>query len=213
LEDKLEHVDPEKGIPPMRRRFHLVMLFLAGKHDLQIGASHVWLKPNDLMSSDESGIVQRVFQDIISAYERSSPERSSLVRAYIHVLLLRVHQLYRAHLRDTYASLTPEKRLASEFKHLLESNFVEMRQVGDYAAALHTSRGHLSAVVRESYGRSPRRLIQDMLLLEAKVLLGSTELSVSQIADRLRFHDPAHFSRFIHRHTGRTPTQLRKTLQ
>jgi AraC-like DNA-binding protein len=45
-----------------------------------------------------------------------------------------------------------------------------------------------------------------MLLLEAKVLLGSTDLTVTEIAHRLQF------GHFIKQHTGCSPLALRKKL-
>ncbi|MFI5264434.1 MAG: helix-turn-helix domain-containing protein, partial [Candidatus Kapaibacterium sp.] len=71
---------------------------------------------------------------------------------------------------------------------------------------------HLSDVVKETIGRPPLQIIHDLLLLEAKVLLRSTDMTSLQIAHELRFADQSHFSRFIKQHTGVTPQALRKTL-
>src|SRR4051812_6770973 len=54
LQDKHKDVDPEKGIPALRRQFHLVYLLLGGEHDVHLGAEYRWLKPNDLVIVPES---------------------------------------------------------------------------------------------------------------------------------------------------------------
>ena len=48
-----------------------------------------------------------------------------------------------------------------------------------------------------------------MVLLEIKVLLQSTDLSVSEIADWLRFPDQSYLGRYFKKHTGLSPTQYR----
>ena len=56
LEDKHKNVDPEKGIPALRRVFNLIYLLKSGEHDVQIGAEERWLKPNDLVIVPENTV-------------------------------------------------------------------------------------------------------------------------------------------------------------
>ena len=55
-------------------------------------------------------------------------------------------------------------------------------------------------------------MIHDMLFLEAKVLLGSTDKTITEIAHALQFEDHAHFSHFIKKRSGVSPVELRKKL-
>lgn len=87
-----------------------------------------------------------------------------------------------------------------------------MRSVQQYAQLLYITPKHLSEVIKTHTGKSPRDIINDMLLLEAKVLLGSTDKTVTEIAHTLCFEDQSHFSHFIKKHTGCTPLELRKKL-
>ena len=77
---------------------------------------------------------------------------------------------------------------------------------------MHISPKHLADLVKEATGKTPKQIIIDVLLLEAKVLIGSTDKSMSEIAHELKFQDQAHFSHFMRQHTGFTPLQLRKRL-
>jgi AraC-like DNA-binding protein len=265
LQDKHKNVDPQKGIPALRRQFNLLYILLEGTHDVQLGATYTWLKPNDLVivpenmvyasahirncvgycihfktefiqpllnapleivfpyfnleaehiiniTSAESEIIRRAFRDIITEYDRFSPEKDYLLRNYIHILLLRVREIYHPHAQRMNEGTTHTMKVANRFKHLLEKNFIEMREVKQYGDALHITPKHLSDVVKRTFGKTPRQMINDMLLLEARVLLGSTDLTVSEIAYQLQFQDHAHFSHFIRRHVGCTPLELRKKL-
>ncbi|HYF32360.1 MAG TPA: helix-turn-helix domain-containing protein [Chitinophagaceae bacterium] len=164
------------------------------------------------VSDEESELIQRAFRDIIAEYERYSPERDLVLRNYIHILLLRVREIYRPHAKSMNETASRAMKLTNQFKHLVEKNFINMREVKQYAALLHVTPKHLSEMVKEATGKSPRDLIQDILLLEAKVLLGSTDKTITEIAHTLCFQDQAHFSHFIRKHAGCTPVELRNKL-
>lgn len=265
LEDKHKDVDPDKGIPAMRRKFNLIYLILGGVHDVHLGADYRWLKPNDLVivpenflyassnvrdckgycvhfktefiqpllnkpfdeefsffdvqaehivniSINESEKIQQAFKDIISEFERFSPEKDYLLRNYIYILLLRVREIYRPHAKQIGESASRAVKVAGKFKHLVEKNFIAVREINQYADWLHLSPKYLAELVREATGKSPREIINDMLLLETRVLLGSTDKSMTEIAHELNFGDQSHFNRFVKQHTGLTPVQLRKKL-
>lgn len=164
------------------------------------------------VTEDESELIQQSFRDIIKEYERFSPEKDYLLRNYILILLLRVREIYRPHAKKLSESATRSMRISSEFKRLVEKKFIEIREVSKYADMLHITAKHLSEVVKQHTGKSPKEIINEMLLLESKVLLGSTDLSITEIAHRLQFGDQAHFSHFIKQHTGCSPAALRKKL-
>ncbi len=164
------------------------------------------------ITAEESETIQQSFRDIITEYQRFSPEKDYLLRNYIHILLLRIREIYRPLARQIGETTTRSMRIANQFKHLVEKNFIEMREVQQYAEQLHITPKYLSEVVKATTGKSPRDIINDILLLEAKVLLGSTDKTVTEIAQQLCFGDQSHFSHFIKLHTGCTPLQLRKKL-
>lgn len=164
------------------------------------------------VSNEESELIQQSFRDIIKEYERFSPEKDYLLRNFIHILLLRLREIYRPHAKKINESATRSMRIAGEFRRLVEKNFIAKREVNHYASLLHITPKHLSEVVKQHTGKSPRELINDMLLLEAKVLLGSTDLTITEIAHKLCFGDQSHFGHFIKQHTGCSPVELRKKL-
>lgn len=162
------------------------------------------------VTDEESKRIQEAFQNIIREYNRFSPEKDYILRHYIHILLLLVREIYRPHAKKIDENSTRTMRITNQFKHLLEKNFMEWREVKKYAEQLHITPKYLAEAVKENTGKSPRDLINDVLLLEGKVLLGSTDKTITEIAHELRFEDQAHFSRFIKQHTGLTPSEWRK---
>jgi AraC-like DNA-binding protein len=164
------------------------------------------------LSPDDSKLVQQSFRDIIREYDRFSYEKDYLLRNYIHILLLRIREIYRPYINNLSTTLSGRMKLANRFKRLVEKNFMAVREVSRYARMLNISPGHLSQVVKSETGLSPRKIINNMLLLESKVLLGSTNKNISEIAHLLRFEDQAHFHHFIRQQSGLTPSELRKKL-
>jgi AraC family transcriptional regulator, transcriptional activator of pobA len=162
------------------------------------------------VSENESQRLQEAFRNIINEYNRFSPERDFILRNYVHILLLMMREIYRPHAKKINEAATRSMRITNQFKHLLEKNFLEWRSVKRYASQLNITPKYLSEAVKDTTGKSPRDLINDVILLESKVLLGSTDKSISEIAHYLQFEDQSHFSRFIRQHTGRTPSDWRK---
>ncbi len=164
------------------------------------------------LSQQESLVIQSAFKNIIVEYERSSPEKDSLLCNFIIILLLRVREIYRVRVKELKKNKSRHEQLANGFKLLVEKHFIENRSVSEYARMLCISPKHLSEVVSDTFGRSPLQIIHDLLLLEAKVQLKATDKSVSEIAYYLQFDDQPHFTNFIKKRTGLSPYELRKKL-
>ncbi len=162
------------------------------------------------ISIDESKIIQQAYNDILNEYKRFSFEKEYILRNYILILLLRVREIYSAHVKQMSKNSTRGEQLAIKFKHLVEKHFLEIRSVNAYSVMMNVTPKHLSEVVKKIFGRSPIEIIHDMLLLESKAQLRSTDKTISEIAYFLNFEDQSHFSHFIKNRTGSTPQEFRK---
>ena len=83
--------------------------------------------------------------------------------------------------------------------------------MAEYAGLLNVSPNHLNKCVKSTTGKSAQDLLSEMVLLEAKVLLRQTSLSVNEIAFRIGKEDSSDFIRFFKSKTNLTPTEYRKT--
>ncbi|MEM7106236.1 MAG: helix-turn-helix domain-containing protein [Bacteroidota bacterium] len=99
-----------------------------------------------------------------------------------------------------------------DFKSLVDRRFVEWHKVGQYAAEIHITPKHLSETVKDITGKPAKAIIQDRLLLEAKRLLYHTNLSVKEVAYKIGFEEPLHFSGFFKKKAGVSPTQFRSNV-
>jgi len=78
------------------------------------------------------------------------------------------------------------------------------------AAALNVSYAHFRRIFKQQTGLSPYQYHLQLRIHRARELLRSTTLSVKEIAARLNFESPYHFSKMFKKKTGgMAPTQWR----
>ena len=85
--------------------------------------------------------------------------------------------------------------------------------IEEYAALCGMSAGRFQHIFREALGIPPHRYLLRLRIGEAKELLSTTDLSVTEIARIVGFRDPLYFSRAFRRETARTPSDFRAEKQ
>lgn len=78
-----------------------------------------------------------------------------------------------------------------------------------FADRLCISKHYLSIAVKNASGQSVKNLIDKSAITEIKILLHSTDMTVSQIADRLEFPGSSFLCKYFKAKTGQTPLQYR----
>jgi len=91
----------------------------------------------------------------------------------------------------------------------LERNGFARRNVAEIACELGISKSSLNLAFREATGNSIADELKRRRLEQGVHLLETTDRRITNIAFDLGYEQPAHFSRDIKKHTGKTPKQLR----
>ena len=136
----------------------------------------------------------------------TTPHFKDVVRhSFISVLyeILIVYSKYRVFIP---VKLNRQEELTTNFLNLLSENFKSEKQVQHYAKQLFVTSRHLSQVVKTVTGKTAGEIIDEMVINEAKVLLSSHLMNVSQVADELRFSDQSFFGKFFKKYTGISPS-------
>lgn len=100
--------------------------------------------------------------------------------------------------------------LCAKFITLLSQTKGTKRTIGWFADELCVSNHYLSLAVKESSGQSVKSIIDNAVIMEIKVLLRHSDLSVTQIADRLEFPSSSFMCKFFKAKTGITPLHYRR---
>ena len=134
---------------------------------------------------------------------------NDMLNMLLSIFILNLHdslkwmpQIHRTTKRD--------EEIFIAFYTLLRKNFTEQHHIGFYANHLNMTTTHLSRIVKSVTGRTVVSYIDQMLTMEATWLLITTNLTVSQIADRLHFATASSFDKFYTRMKGISPMQMRE---
>lgn len=112
---------------------------------------------------------------------------------------------------DAARSGGADAELAIRYRSLVEATFAKPLRVSEYAKRLFVSHERLRQACLRMTGSTPLELLNARRLLEAKRCLLYTSMSVAVIAEYCGFEDPAYFSRFFTRATGKSPLRYRNT--
>jgi len=146
---------------------------------------------------------------LVEEFQFEDSARPEMLRLLLKRFIIKCTRLGRHQLVAAEAQRS-DVELLRQFSALVEQHFRERRRVRDYAALMHKSPKTLANAFRNAGSRSPREIILERVVLEAKRLLRYTDRSVNRISRDLGFDDPAHFSRLIKQRTGRAPVDLRR---
>lgn len=130
-----------------------------------------------------------------------------------HLFLAFLYELRSVYLRknsDKKIQLTRKEDITMRFVKLLADLCREERSVSFYARQLNVTPRYLTQTVKEVTGRSAGEMIDEMVIMEAKILLNDVSLTLAQVAGHLYFSDQFFFSKFFKRNTGITPSEYRK---
>ena len=135
---------------------------------------------------------------------------------YKSKILEMLYAVFLLDLQDAQEKAIPKRSVPQRveeifigFLRLLPQHFAQHHDIAFYASALNISSVYLSRVVRQVAGRTVIDYVNQFLVMEAAFLLRTSRLSITQIADRLHFADPASFSKFFTRLKGVSPKTYR----
>lgn len=143
--------------------------------------------------------------------DRGNIFRNTIIRNRLQNVLLEAFDKTQRFAPDVHSQTgtTRQADLFQRFVALVHEHCTEQREVAFYADRLCISTRYLSTIIRSVAHLTAKEFIDRSVVLEIKMLLGSTELSVQEIAYRLHFPDQSYLGCFFKKHTGVSPTEFR----
>jgi len=108
-----------------------------------------------------------------------------------------------------HQSVTNDQRIRSAMNRLRE-NIAEPFRLEDEAAQAGLSVSRFAHLFRNETGVSPGRFAEESKLFHAGLLLETTSLSVSEVAEACGYQDPFYFSNRFRGHYGASPRTYRE---
>lgn len=106
---------------------------------------------------------------------------------------------------------TRKGQLFKKFIWEVRTHCAKQRDVSFYAEHLCISTRYLSAICQEIAKCAAKELIDKFLILEIKLTLQTTHLSLKEVAEHYHFPDQSFFGRYFKKHTGISPKEYRAT--
>ena len=96
-----------------------------------------------------------------------------------------------------------------QFTELLGEHYKHERSVGFYARQLCITPKYLTTLIKRISGKSVSEWIDNYVILEAKMLLKYSNMSVQEIAYYLNFPNQSFFGSYFKRNAGMSPSQYK----
>jgi AraC family transcriptional regulator, transcriptional activator of pobA len=148
-------------------------------------------------------------EEIIRIYESDQKFKETAISSYLKLMLIQSNNLC------TLSGGNPQNieagnSILKNFKQLVNENYMRWHQTSDYAAELSVTPDHLNRVVKTLIGKNAKEVIQSRIVLAAKRLIYFSGLSTKEIGYKLGFSEPANFSAFFKKCTGKSPSAFAK---
>ena len=164
-------------------------------------------RPLILDKTDDVFFLETLFKKGIAEIKKGENFSVELLRSVLDLILTSCAVLYKSD--ENQVTKGRGHIVVKKFFKLVEDNYQKNLSVNEYAGKMAITPNHLTQTVNQLTGKTSSQIIKAKQVLEIKRLLVHTNLSVTEIANRLSFPDQSYFTKFFKRETGISPLQYR----
>lgn len=166
-------------------------------------------QPCYVLPQENTGAINGLIRATTAIYnDRENRFRNQIAKNHLQSFMLDIYdKCCRYFGKHKIEGGTRQDEIFKSFVSLVHEHCASQREVSFYADKLCISTKYLTGICKAVTGDSAKKIIDDFAILEIKVLLQSTELTVQEIADRLVFPDQSYLGRYFKRHEGMSPKE------
>ena len=132
-----------------------------------------------------------------------------LYKAVLHTLLAFCYSTVVRCVSQEKDAGSTASHITNRFLRLARDNFKKERFMEFYAAQLGITSKHLGRTIKAQTGFTASEWLDRMVILEAKVLLKSSSMTIQQIAEELNFPSQSFFGKYFKHIVGVSPKEFR----
>ena len=167
---------------------------------------------SEIQVSGQSKLFESLFEQMNDEYHQVKDNfQSDILQNLLHNFLLHSERIRR---KQGFIEIKKSADLdyVMLFKDLLDKQYQIQKQVGYYAGQILITEKRLNLATTKVLGKTPKELIDDRVMLEAKRLLAHTTESVKEIGFNLGFEEPTNFIEYFKKHALTPPSDFREKL-
>lgn len=177
---------------------------------------HLTAETGTALIEDAGDQIREIIERTASVAVSDSPGKAFFLAAGVNQVVGKLLHLSSTSLSVNNTVPKPASRWVHPWKRAvrmeLERVFPGTLSVEAFAKTLNVSPSTLTHKYRELCGETFRETIQHWRLEKAHVLLGKKDVSIKEISTHLGFAHPSHLTAFLKKHTGHSPSALRRIL-
>lgn len=140
--------------------------------------------------------------------DREHRFRNQIAKNHLQCFLWEIYdKCHRFFSRQEIEGKNRQDKIFKTFIGLVHEYCISEREVTFYADKLCISTKYLTGICRNITGKAAKQIIDRLAILEIKVLLQSSDMTMQEIADKLNFPDQSYLGRFFKRHEGISPRE------
>lgn len=144
-------------------------------------------------------------------YKKHSPYNPEILKCMLLSILYRLSDMYHERPIRNEVVVSRGEEICKTFGHLVIQHYPEERSILYYAKQMNITPTHLSNTVKHVTGKTVMDIISEVVIVDAKAQLKSTNIPIHEISDSLNFPNVSFFGKYFKRLTGMSPQQYRNS--
>jgi len=175
--------------------------------------------PPKKLSENEFEEFETLYKQIENEFKKDSTYRNKILGNLFSVVLLKIKEKFWVNYnpiiegnRNSQIVKSFKQLLEAEYRNVMDNEQINCKLQAQFLAEqLHLHPNYLNSVIKSKTGKTVNDWISLQTVIAAKDLLLNTPYSSKEIAYKLGFSEPTHFSRFFKKNTLLSPGTFRKS--
>lgn len=150
---------------------------------------------------------KHLFQSMIQELQLMKDDYEEMLAYYFMQLLIRIHRMSQIKPHKKSIQIIRDMDDAVEY---FRTHYSEPISIETYATEHNINIGGFIRNFKSYTGTTPAQFILSIRLMNARLLLETTDNNVSEIAQLVGYDNPLYFSRLFRKQYGCSPSQFRK---
>ena len=160
-------------------------------------------------SKESYSTIYELFKKMITEFENKDDFYVEIAQNISRTLLMYIFRVINV--ADQGFNIHETNGVLEKALRFINENYRNNISLEDVAKACYINKYYLSHLFSKFKGMSVGKFILSLKIEDAKKLLETTTLTVSEVAERSGFDDPNYFSRTFKKASGLSPLQYRKS--